>query len=157
MNWEILFSLANGWAMIGWLALAFAPRGPKMLALILYLGVFLLCLAYAILLGGLMSGLIDVGGGSAAGGDRAGFSTLAGVMALFAAPGGALVGWIHYLAFDLFVGMWIARDADQKGFGRVMQFPILLLTLFAGPVGLLLWLIVRDRRARAQHQNNRRG
>lgn len=150
MNWEIFFSLANGWAMIGWLALAFAPRGPKILALILYLGVFLLCFAYAILLSGLMSGLID-GGAGAADGDGAGFTTLAGVMNLFAAPGGALVGWIHYLAFDLFVGMWIARDADQKGFGRMVQLPFLVMTLLAGPVGLLIWLVIRDRRARAQH------
>lgn len=157
MNWEILFSLANGWAMIVWLALAFAPRGPKMLALIMYLGAFMLCFAYALLLGGMMTGLIDGGVGESAASADAGFWTLAGVMALFAAPGGALVGWIHYLAFDLFVGMWIARDADQKGFSRMVQFPILLATLFAGPVGLLIWLIIRDRRARAQHQPGRRG
>src|SRR3546814_18320544 len=60
-----------------------------------------------------------------------------------------LVGWVHYLAFDLFAGMWIARDADQKGFSRIVQFPLLVLTLLAGPVGLLAWLIVRERRARA--------
>lgn len=147
MNWETWFSIANGWAMLGWLALAFSPRGPKVMALLMYLGVFLLCLAYAIFLGGMMTGLID--SGAADGANEAGFSSLAGVMALFAAPGGALVGWIHYLAFDLFTGMWIARDADHKGFSRIVQFPILLLTLFAGPVGLLIWLVVRDRRSRA--------
>src|SRR3546814_3679126 len=77
------------------------------------------------------------------------FTSLAGVMALFATKGGMLVGWVHYLAFDLFAGMWIARDADQKGFSRIVQFPLLVLTLLAGPVGLLAWLIVRERRARA--------
>lgn len=142
---ELWFTLANGWALLGWLALAFAPRGPKTLALILYLGVFLLCFAYALLLGLLMSGVVDGGGMK-----DAGFTSLAGVMTLFAAPGGALLGWLHYLAFDLFTGMWIARDADQKGFGRAAQLPILLLTLLTGPLGLLIWLIVRDRRARAQ-------
>lgn len=146
MSWETGFSLANGWAMFAWLVLAFAPRGPKIMALLMYAGVFLLCLAYALLLGGLVSGVLDGGAGA----EGASFTTLAGVMALFSAKGGALVGWIHYLAFDLFTGMWIARDADHKGFSRVAQFPILLLTLMAGPVGLLIWLVVRDRRARVQ-------
>ena len=145
MSWDTIFLLFNYWAFIGWIALAFLPRGPKILALILYLGVFLLCLAYTVLIGGFLTGAIDTGGPG--GGD---FTTLAGVMKLFATPGGATLGWVHYLAFDLFTGMWIARDADQKGFSRVAQFPFLLLTLFAGPVGLFLWLIVRERRARVQ-------
>lgn len=147
MSWEILFTIANGWAMLGWLALALAPRKPQVLALILYLGVFLLCLAYAILLVMLMGGWADAGTG--AGGS---FTSLAGVMALFSGQAAMLLGWVHYLAFDLFVGMWIARDADQKGFGRLVQLPILFLTLMAGPLGLLIWLIVRDRRARRQSQ-----
>ncbi len=145
MSWETMFALTNGWAIAGWIALAFLPRGPKLLSLILYVGVFLLGLAYAVMLAGLLSGGFDAGGTRTA----TDFTTLAGVMALFDTKGGAVVGWTHYLAFDLFVGMWIARDADQKGFGRVVQLPFLLLTLFFGPVGLLAWLVVRERRARA--------
>lgn len=144
MNWEGLYLLANGWALIGWLALAFAPRSPRILSAILYAGVALLCLVYAVTIIGFLTGGIDPGG--AAGGD---FTSLAGVMKLFDTPGGATLGWTHYLAFDLFVGMWIARDADQKGFGRIVQLPFLFLTLMAGPVGLLGWLVVRERRARA--------
>ncbi|ALJ13947.1 ABA4-like family protein [Sphingopyxis macrogoltabida] len=144
MSWDTLFLLFNYWAFVGWAALAFAPRGPKILALILYAGVFLLCLVYTILIAGFLTGGIDPGGSG--GGD---FTTLAGVMKLFDTPGGATLGWVHYLAFDLFTGMWIARDADQKGFSRIVQFPFLFLTLMAGPVGLFLWLIVRERRARA--------
>jgi hypothetical protein len=60
-----------------------------------------------------------------------------------------VLGWTHYLAFDLFIGQWIAKDADHKGFSRIAQAPVLLLTLFAGPIGLLIWLIIRERRARA--------
>ena len=69
MSWDSVFLLANYWAIGGWLLLAFAPRGPKVLALILYAGVFLLCLAYAVMLGGFLSGTIDAGGtgGAAAG------------------------------------------------------------------------------------------
>lgn len=143
MSWDNLFLLANGWAIGSWLLLTLAPRGPKILALILYLGVFLLCLAYAVLLIGFLTGSINPGGAS--GGN---LTTLAGVMRLFDTPGGATLGWIHYLAFDLFVGMWIARDADQKGFSRIAQFPFLLLTLIVGPAGLLAWLTLRERRAR---------
>lgn len=145
MSWDAVFLLVNYWTIAGWLLLACAPRDPKILALILYAGVALLCLAYAIMLGGFLTGGIDPGG--PAGGD---FTSLAGVMKLFDTPGGATLGWTHYLAFDLFVGTWIARDADQKGFGRLAQCPFLLLTLLVGPAGLLAWLIVRDRRARAQ-------
>lgn len=145
MSWDTLFLLANYWAFGGWIALAFLPRGPKVLALILYAGVFLLSLAYAVLLVGFLTGTIDQGGPS--GGS---FTTLSGVMKLFATPGGTTLGWIHYLAFDLFTGLWIARDADNKGFSRILQFPFLFLTLMVGPVGLLAWLVVRERRARAQ-------
>src|SRR3546814_19855102 len=89
------------------------------------------------------------------------FTSLAGVMALFATKGGMLVGWVHYLAFDLFAGMWIARDDAQKGFSRLVQFPFLVLTLLAGPVGLLAWRIVRERlvshRPRAERKTVRCG
>ncbi|MBY4636209.1 DUF4281 domain-containing protein [Sphingopyxis sp. XHP0097] len=143
MSWDSLFLLANYWAIAAWIALAFLPRGPKTLALILYLGVALLCLAYTILIAGFLTGAINPG--SETGGS---FTSLAGVMKLFDTPGGTTLGWVHYLAFDLFVGMWIARDADQKGFSRIAQFPFLFLTLMVGPVGLLAWLVVRERRAR---------
>lgn len=145
MSWDNIFLFANYWAFAGWIALAFLPRSPKILAAILYAGVFLLCLAYTVLIVGFLTGGIDPGGPG--GGD---FTTLQGVMKLFDSPGGATLGWVHYLAFDLFTGMWIARDADQKGFGRIVQFPFLFLTLMVGPVGLFAWLIVRERRARAR-------
>ena len=70
--------------------------------------------------------------------------------ALFASDGGVVIGWTHYLAFDLFTGLWIARDSDNKQFGRLVQLPFLFATFMAGPVGLLSWLIVRERRARAR-------
>ena len=44
----------------------------------------------------------------------------------------------------------IAADADNKQFGRLTQLPFLFATFMAGPVGLLAWLIFRERRARAK-------
>lgn len=146
MSWDHIFLIANYWAIAGWIVLAFLPRSPIALSAILYAGVSILCLGYTIMLVGFLTGTIDPGGPSS-GGD---FTTLAGVMKLFDTPGGATLGWTHYLAFDLFTGMWIARDADQKGFSRIVQFPFLFLTLMVGPVGLFAWLMVRERRARAR-------
>ena len=78
MSWDSLFLLANYWAFAGWIALAFLARGPKILAAILYVGVFLLCLVYTVLIVGFLTGGTDTGGPG--GGD---FTTLAGVMKLF--------------------------------------------------------------------------
>ena len=69
--------------------------------------------------------------------------------AIFASDGGLTIGWVHYLAFDLFVGIWVAKDADAKRFSRIWQAPFLLVIFMAGPFGLLLWLIIREQSARS--------
>lgn len=144
--WAIAFSTANLLALLMWVALILLPRWPALLAAALFLGVGLLCAAYAIGLVGILSGLLDPVGGNGPGMD---FGSIEGVRSIFESDGGVTVGWIHYLAFDLFVGIWIARDADAKGFSRLVQAPILLATFMAGPLGLLIWLAIRERRARA--------
>ena len=140
--WDTVFSIANASALLMWVALVFLPRWPALLAAILYLGVGLLSAAYAVF-------LIAVVTGIAPGGEGGDFSSIEGVRQIFSSDAGVTIGWIHYLAFDLFVGLWIARDADAKGFSRLVQAPILFATLMAGPVGLFLWLAIRERRARA--------
>lgn len=144
--WTTAFGIANLLALLMWAALILLPRWPALLAAVLYLGVGLLCLAYALGLAGILTGTLDPVGGNGPGLD---FGSIEGVRSIFASDGGVTVGWIHYLAFDLFVGLWIARDADAKGFSRLVQAPILLATFMAGPFGLLLWLALRERRARA--------
>lgn len=142
--WEAIFGAVNIIALIGWMILIFLPRKPLPQTAVLYLGVGLLCLVYTAGLAALLSGLADPGNG----GLEADFTSIEGVRTIFASDGGVAVGWTHYLAFDLFTGLWIARDADAKGFSRMIQAPVLLATLFAGPLGLLVWLIIRERRAR---------
>jgi hypothetical protein len=128
--------------------LAFLPRRPAVHSLILYMGVGILCLAYAAMFVALFGGLADpVRVAGAAEPDLTDYS-IAGLRALFMSDGGIVLGWTHYLAFDLFVGLWISRDADAKGFSRLVQIPFLFATLMVGPIGLLLWLAVRERRAR---------
>ncbi len=144
--WSALFTFTNGLAIIGWLLLAFAPRQPLVHSAILYLGVSLLCLIYFVVFALVLGGAVDPVNVPGAG--PMGFTSIAGVRALFASDGGVVIGWTHYLAFDLFTGLWIARDADHKGFSRALQVPFLFVTFMAGPIGLLGWLIMRERRAR---------
>ena len=139
------FSLGNAVALAAWLLLAvslFLPRlrGWAWPATALVVPA-LLGGAYALLLAG---ALVGSGGDGA----RQGFDTIEGVRAISATDTGVAAGWLHYLAFDLFVGLWIVRDADAKGFSRPVQLPFLFLTFLAGPLGLLAWLVVREGRAR---------
>ena len=76
-----------------------------------------------------------------------GFNTIGEVRALFMSDGGLLAGWIHYLAFDLFVGIWIAEEADRIGMSRLLQIPILIATFMFGPIGLLIYLASRTTQA----------
>jgi len=147
MNWDALFGLTNIVALAGWVALAVLPRGPKIMAMVLYVGVSLLCVIYAALFSLLIGKAIEPGLAAGASGGG-GFTSIGGIRALFMSDAGVVIGWTHYLAFDLFVGLWIAKDADHKGFSRLVQLPFLFATLIAGPIGLLLWLLVREKRAR---------
>jgi hypothetical protein len=142
MAWEGLFTFVNLVALAGWAMLFLAPRGPRVAAYVLYLCVGLLCLMYAVMFTSQFRSILA--------GD---FLSIEGIRSLFAGDGGIVIGWTHYLAFDLFIGQWIAKDADHKGFSRIVQVPILLLTLLAGPIGLLIWLVMRERRARASARN----
>jgi hypothetical protein len=138
MNWDLIYTTTNNYALLMWLILAFAPRRSAIVTGLFYGGVGLLAGTYALIIIPLMTGLID--GGSTAPPD---FTTLTGVRQLLSSPGGATVGWIHYLAFDLFVGLWVARNADKYGFARWLQIPILFFVLMLGPFGLILYLLLR--------------
>ncbi|HEX4847051.1 MAG TPA: ABA4-like family protein [Novosphingobium sp.] len=145
--WAGLFGFVNLLAMAAWAVLAFLPRRPLAHSAVLYLGTGLLCLIYTVSMALLIGGAVAPGGQPDAGGLD--LTSIEGVRRFFLSDAGLVIGWTHYLAFDLFTGLWIARDADAKGFSRIAQLPFLALTFLAGPVGLLLWLVVRERRARA--------
>ena len=144
MTWDTVFSLTNAIAMLGWVILAVVPRKPLALSAVLYLGVGLLCLAYFALVAASLGGLLDPGRLVGTPEPDLLDYSIAGLRPLFMSDGGIVIGWTHYLAFDLFVGLWIARDADAKRVGRLVQLPFLFVTLMAGPVGLLSWLGLRN-------------
>jgi len=147
VSWDFVFGFTNAVALAGWALLAFAPRRPLVLSAILYAGVAVLCAAYLAMFIALIAGWADP--------QRVGEAappfeyTVDGLQRMLASRGGITIAWTHFLAFDLFVGLWIARDADAKQVGRVWQIPFLFATLMAGPIGLIAWLIVREPRARA--------
>jgi hypothetical protein len=143
VNWQEVFAGTNVIALAGWLLLLLAPRRPLTLSLVLYAAIGVLCLIYAILLGAMVGGLADPVRAPGAGAAPHSDYSVQGLRALFASDGAITVGWTHYLALDLFAGLWIARDADSKQVGRVWQVPFLLATYVAGPLGLLAWLIGR--------------
>ncbi|WP_419809907.1 ABA4-like family protein [Sphingomonas sp.] len=137
--WQQLFGLTNAAALVGWAVLLLGPR--RWVPVVRYAVVGFLCTVYVALLVALLAGWIDpVRDGPAA--PLTDYS-VRGLRSLFASDGGIVVGWTHYLAFDLFVGCWIADDADRRGVGRIAQAPVLLLTLMAGPAGPLAWMLLR--------------
>ena len=136
MSLETQFSLANAVALVGWIILALAPlRRPLALTAARTVGVAL-AVAYTVLFAGVLLTLGD-------GGRELDFSSLAGVTRAFAQPEGVLLGWVHYLAFDLWVGAWAVEDAGRRGLPHWAVLPCLVFILMAGPFGLLLYLGAR--------------
>ena len=68
-----------------------------------------------------------------------------------------LAGWVHYLAFDLFVGSWQVRDGQEHHIPHWAIVPALILTFLFGPAGLLLYAIIRMLTARRRTPDSLRG
>ena len=73
--------------------------------------------------------------------------TLTGLEAILGSPAGATIAWVHFLAFDLFVGRWMYLDSRERRVSPWLMAPVLFLTLMLGPAGFLLYLVVRNTRA----------
>jgi hypothetical protein len=137
MTPEQLFSLSSPLALLGWTALLAAPLAPRAAQVVAGAAVPLfLSLAYA--------GLVLAFWSEAPGG----FGSLAEVQALFTHPQIALAGWLHDLAFDLFLGAWQVRTARAEGIPHWEVIPCLALTFLFGPAGLLAFAILRFTLAR---------
>jgi hypothetical protein len=136
MQPEDIFRICNMTAMAGWLGLLASPFVPKLADRVAGLAVpSLLAVAYAGLVLAFWSGA------------EGGFDTLANVMRLFTQPEIALAGWIHYLAFDLFVGAWEVRTARAERIPFLLVVPCLALTFLFGPAGFLAFTALRAARA----------
>jgi len=129
---ETIFAIASTWILPGWLLLLFAPSWKYTGRIVFYLFIGVLAIAYAWLL------LSDISSFDPEAG-----STLANISEAFGDPRVALIGWIHYLAFDMLAGLVIALDARRIGVNRFLMALPLFLTLMAGPFGLLVYMLIR--------------
>jgi hypothetical protein len=128
-----MFKAAHAVVLVGWVALFFAPVRPYVLISTARLASVLLAAAYTLLF--VMSGR----GASV----LATNYTLDGIGAFFANPALRLLGWVHYLTFDLWVGAWEAEEANRVGLPHGILLLSLVLTFLLGPVGLLSFMLFR--------------
>jgi hypothetical protein len=141
MTVDQLFSALNLIAMASWLPLIFLPRACWASTYVPMVVPSLFAIVYIVLIAISMPG------------SEGGFSSLTAVSTLFADRRALLAGWIHYLAFDLFIGGWQVRDAQTSGVPHLLVVPALILTFLFGPAGLLFYLIVRSLKLAGRPQN----
>ena len=128
-----IFSLANMLALPMWLLMILVPKWKvtqflmdyKIIPLLLSL-VYAVYITQALITGGMMD-----------------FGTLESVMALFTNETAVLAGWVHYLAFDLLVGMWLIEQNKKVGIHQAVMAICLLGTFMFGPMGFLLFTILK--------------
>lgn len=131
MNYALLFKIANASVIPAWLLLVFLPK-HRITKLVVH------SYLYPILLGVLYTILMI-----ASWGGEGGMDSLENLKTSFARDEILVLGWVHYLVFDLFIGAWIVRDAISIQINHWKIIPALILTLFAGPIGLLSYMALR--------------
>ena len=126
-----IFQIVSTAVLPGWLLLILVPRWRFTMPVAAVGLPLALAVVYAVVLGRHW------------GEGQGGFGSLKEVGMLFANPFALLAGWVHYLAFDLFIGAWEVRDAQKQQVPHLAVVPCLLLTFLFGPAGLLLYFVLR--------------
>ncbi|MEM6726341.1 MAG: ABA4-like family protein [Bacteroidota bacterium] len=133
MELQSWFSLVNTLILLPWALMLFLPKWKWTKTLIYsYIFQVLLGILYLVWFGMNLSSF-----------DLGAFSEIDQLAKAFSNPELAFIGWIHYLAFDLFVGAWILKDGQEKSIAHWKLIPCLLFSFMMGPVGLLLYLGLR--------------
>ncbi len=130
---ESVFKIINIVVIPAWILLAFFPKS-KATSKLVYSYFWHICIAvfYTVFI---VWGMVENTGG--------GMGSLEDLRISFENDRILLAAWAHYLVFDLFVGTWIVKDAQLRAINQWVLLPILLCTLMLGPVGLLIYLIIR--------------
>ena len=129
-----VFSIVNPTAMLMWILMVFLPKwkGTRMLIDFKVIPILLSIVYVIYIVKSLMSlGMMD-------------FGSLASVKELFTFDNAVLAGWVHYLAFDLLVGMWILDQNKELKINHLLIIPCLLGCFMFGPVGFLLFFIIKS-------------
>jgi hypothetical protein len=133
MTPDSIFQLSNTIALLGWLILVIAsPFWVSFDKLLIGIVVTLFAITYFWLLAQNFKFS-----------DMEKFSTLDGVMELFTSKIAVTTAWLHFLAFDLMAGIWIKKNAVQHGIKHWILLPCFFFTFMIGPVGVLLYLLIR--------------
>jgi hypothetical protein len=143
MELESLFSMAGGVAMLGWLFLVILPRQPIAQLVSGIIMPMALSIMYLILIATHLRGA------------EGGFGSLGDVATLFQKRELLLAGWVHYLAFDLFIGAWEVRDAQRNQIPHLVVIPCLVMTFMLGPIGLLFYFAIRTAKTRSLNLSRR--
>lgn len=133
MTPSAIFSIAGMITMPMWILMILLPKWKvtkflidfKVIPLVLSL-LYVIYIFKAIQIGGMMD-----------------FGSLQSIMTLFTEENTALAGWIHYLAFDLIVGMWMLDQNKKLGIHQLIMAPCLFATFMFGPLGFLLFKIIK--------------
>lgn len=134
MSPDSVFQTCSTIAMVGWIVLlVISPFWSSFDKFLIGIIITLFAIVYAWLIFQVFTP-----------GDFQKFGSLNGVMELFTDKTAVTAGWVHYLAFDLLTGIWIKKNAQKYNIHHLILIPCLLLTFMLGPIGLLLYLLVRS-------------
>ena len=133
---ELIFKILNASIIPFWILLAFFVHTDLTKKLIFsYVIHMILAVFYLVFI---IWGMAEnVGGG------EGGMDSLAHLRIGFLNDKVLLAAWAHYLIFDLFVGTWIAKKCLEENISNWIKIPSLLLTLVFGPIGFLVFNVLR--------------
>lgn len=132
MHPNSLFSLASTLALLGWILLLVFHKTLWIAKVLTGTLIAFFALLYTWLIAKNLGGF-----------SMDSFNSLDSIATLFQSREALLAGWIHYLAFDLFTGIYIVNDARNQGISIWPLLPCLFFTFMFGPFGLLLYLLLR--------------
>jgi hypothetical protein len=133
MTYEIIFNIYNTGILIFWLFLLVFPKSKLTQKMTNFPWIPLVIAFGYIYFLGTSDSIFSVD-----------FSSLSGLTEMFqnSNPRGVAAGWLHYLAFDFWVGCWILRDSQKKGVKHAFIIFPMLFTFMLGPVGVIIYTLV---------------
>lgn len=133
MLYETIFNIFNSGILLFWMLLLFFPKQSITQKVIAYPWVPLVIAFGYIYFMGMTSGTFS-----------ADLTSLNGLTKMFqnANPQGVAAGWLHYLAFDFWVGCWMLKNSQEKGVKHLWMLVPMLFTFMLGPVGIIIYTLV---------------